>query len=105
MKKVTLFVGSILLLSPLEAAPVATTTRAITFAGQSVTAQVSPARTPGYYRLIYDVSTKKIKALVHSVGVTETVNGLYCADEYAEIQAFAEAHGLTGLPKLANGRG
>ncbi len=87
---------------PIGAAQISTTTTTVTIGGSTVTAQVSPARTPGYYRLAYDVTSKKIKALVFSIGLTETINGLYCADTYAEIQAFATANNLTGLPKDPN---
>ncbi len=89
---------------PLRAAQINTTTTTLTVAGQSVSANVSPARTPGYYRLAYDVTSKKIKALVFSTGITETINGLYCADTYAEIQSYATENNLTGLPKDPNAK-
>jgi hypothetical protein len=90
------------LAQPVGAAQISTTTATVTISGSTVTAQVSPARTPGYYRLAYDVTSKKIKALVFSIGITETINGLYCADTYVEIQAYATANNLTGLPKDPN---
>jgi hypothetical protein len=100
MKKMMMILGLVMALAlPVEAATISTTTTTITVGGDSVTANVSPARTPGYYRLVYDVSTKKIKTLVFSIGITETINGLFCADTYAEVQAYATANSLTGLPK------
>ncbi len=98
-------VAAVLWLSnPLDAAQITTTATTLRIGAESVPVQVSPARTPGYYRLVYDVTTKKIRTLVYSIGITETINGLYCADSYAEVQAYVTANGLTGLPKDPKGK-
>jgi hypothetical protein len=104
MKNIILMILTVAGMQPICGATITTTTTTLTVGGNAVTVHMSPVRTPGYYRLAYDVAAKKVKALVFSVGITETINGLYCADTYAEIQAFAAANSLTDLPMDPNAR-
>lgn len=100
MKKTLLALLCLALAIPVKADQVATTTATVTISGQTITYNVSPVRSPGYYRLAYDSTTKAIAhdGLVFSVGTTKTVFTLYCADSYAEVQAFVTANSLAGLP-------
>jgi hypothetical protein len=99
MKNSYLILFSLLVLNaPMRAAQITTTTSSVTISGQTIAYSVSPTRTTGYYRLAFDSGTKKIVGLLFSVGTTKTVYTLYCADTYAEVQAFATANALTGLP-------
>ena len=102
MKNIILILPALLMALPVQAGQIATTTATVTVNGQAVAYNVSPKRTPGYYRLAYTAATKKVEALLYSSGSTSSVYTLYCADTYAEIVAYAAAQGLTGLPADPN---
>jgi hypothetical protein len=82
---------------------VAISTTTLTINNKSVTESIAPAQTSPYYRLCYD-STGKVRDLIYDKGTTRTILSLYCATTYAEIQAYATANSLTGLPKQAPGQ-
>jgi len=58
----------------------------------------APTRSTPYYRLAYIAKTKKCIGLYYSSGITKSGASLFCADTYAEIQAFTTSEGFTGLP-------
>jgi hypothetical protein len=97
MKKIiaALLVAFVLVL-PVQATQVTTTTSSVTISGQTITYNVASAQTPGYYRLAYDSTSKKIGMLIFSKGTTKSIYTLYCVTTYAEVQAFVTAQGLTG---------
>ena len=101
MKPILLLIVSLAFAIPAVAqttnAPPATVT-------STLTVSTAPAAAAAYYRLIYDPTGKKVKALIFSKAITSTPWSIYSCQTYAQAQAYATTNTLTGLPPQRAGQ-